>query len=522
MKSNYNLNEVLKNDIASGIVVFFVALPLCLGVSLAAGAPLFSGIISGIVGGIVVGLISQSQLSVSGPSPAYAIIVLTALTTFKFFDAFLVCVILCGVFQIILGLIKAGKISFFIPNSVIKGMLAAIGIILILKQIPHAIGYDFDYEGDMDFSQKDTKNTFSEIAELTNYVNFGSILFAAISIGILLTWENKKVKEHKILKLIPGSLLVVITSILLNEFLVSIHSFLALKNEHLVQLPIFNTPGAIIYQINTPNLTVITNPKVWEFALMLTFACSLETLLSIGAADKLDPYNRITNPNKELFAQGIANILCGFIGGLPVAAVVVRTSANISAGAKTKFSTIIHGSLMLLSVLFLGKVLNKIPLASLSAILLLVGYKLSRIKLFKDSYKLGYDQFIPFAVTILGVVFFNLLKGVGLGVIVSVVFILRNNFKSPFTLKQQVIEGRQHYFIKLSQSVTFINKGKISEFLHSVPNDSEIFIDGGRASFIDKDVLEIISEFKHYALFKNIKVITEDIPDVEIISTTGK
>ncbi len=509
----------LKHDLPSGIVVFFVALPLCLGISLASGAPLFSGVLSGIIGGIIIGIASGSNVSVSGPAAGLAVIVFTSINALNSFEGFLLAVVMAGILQIVLGFLRAGIIALYFPNAVIKGMLAAIGIILILKQVPHAVGFDFDYEGDESFLQNDQQNTITELLQLTNYLNIGAVLISALSFIILLLWDRPFVKNNPFLKYIPGSLLVVVTGVSMNLMFEAHYPDLALKKEHLVTLPIIHDVGSLIRQFTFPDFTFFKNVEVYKIAFTIAIVASIESLLSIEAADKIDPMKRVTPPNRELVAQGLGNIASGLIGGLPVTAVIVRSSANINSGARTKASAIIHGLLLLFSVLFFNKELSNIPLACLASILILIGYKLASLNLFKSTYKLGFDQFIPFTVTILGVVFTDLLKGVAFGSFVSIIFILRHNFKSPYKMIREEIDGQLHVFVKLSQNVTFINKGKIRELLYSMPKGSKIVIDGGRSTFIDKDVLELIGDFKHTAHYRQVEVETEEIEDIGTISS---
>ena len=402
--------KYLKNDLPAGLVVFLVALPLCLGIALASGAPLFSGIIAGIVGGTVVAFTSGSPLSVSGPAAGLTVIVLNAITQLGGYEVFLLAVVLAGLIQIILGFLKAGIIGYYFPSSVIKGMLAAIGIILILKQIPHAIGYDKDNEGDFNFIQADGENTFSEILNAVNHVHPGAVIIAAISLFILIMWEQPFLKKYAFFKIVPGALLVVILGILINEWFRMSNSPFYLSGEKLVQLPVANSASEFIGQFTLPDFSGFSNYHVYVVAITIAIIASLESLLSVEAADKLDPYKRNTPTNQELKAQGLGNFVSGFIGGLPLTAVIVRSSANVNAGAKTKLSAIIHGLFLLISVIGLATVLNKIPLACLAALLLVVGYKLAKISLFTSMLRLGWSQFLPFIITVVAIHFSYLLK----------------------------------------------------------------------------------------------------------------
>jgi MFS superfamily sulfate permease-like transporter len=505
MSKKINLFANLKSDFASGLVVFLVALPLCLGIALASGAPLFSGIISGIVGGIVVGYLSQSHLSVSGPAAGLTAIVLTAITDIGSFNAFLLAVLLAGLIQLALGFIKAGSISNYFPTNVIEGMLAGIGVIIILKQIPHAFGYDPDFDGDESFLQPDGQNTFSEIFNIFDHVQLGSIAIAAISLLILILWN--KVEFLKKIKLIPPALIAVIVSILLNEFFIQSGSNFAITKEHLVSLPVPTTLEEFKNIIVTPDFTAISNSKVWIVALTIAVVASIETLLCIEASDRMDALKRYTNTNVELKAQGIGNIVSALLGGLPMTSVVVRTSANNAAGAKSKMSAIIHGVLLLVSVLAIPTILNKIPLATLAAVLLLVGYKLANPATIKHFWEKGKYQFIPFIATFGAVVFTDLLKGVALGMIISIIFVLKGNMKRAYHFKKEEYHDGDIIHIDLAQEVSFLNKAAIKETIASIPENSKVIINASDTVYIAHDVLDLIKEFKKIrSKEENIKV----------------
>lgn len=484
----------LKSDFASGLVVFLVALPLCLGIALASGAPLFSGIISGIVGGIVVGLLSNSHISVSGPAAGLTAIVLTAITDLGSFNSFLLAVLIAGVIQLVLGFIKAGSISNYFPTNVIEGMLAGIGVIIFLKQIPHAIGYDKDYEGDEAFLQSDGRNTFSELFSIFDYIQLGSILITIVSLGILIAWT--KVDFLKKLKLVPAALIAVIVGILLNEFFIQSGSSLAIGSEHLVNLPVPQSFDEFKNIFVFPDFLAVSNSKVWIVAITIAVVASIETLLCIEAADRMDVQKRYTDTNVELKAQGIGNILSALLGGLPMTSVVVRTSANNNAGAKSKLSAIIHGVLLLVSVLAIPTLLNKIPLATLASILLLVGYKLANPKIIKHFWKKGKYQFIPFIATFIGVVFTDLLKGVALGIIISVIFVLKGNMQRAYNFRKEEYSEGDIIHIDLAQEVSFLNKAAIKATLNNLPSNSKVVINATDTVYIAHDVLDLIKEFK--------------------------
>ena len=508
----------LKNDLPAGIVVFLVAVPLCLGIALASGAPLFSGIIAGIVGGIFVSLASGSQLGVSGPAAGLAVIVLTSIQSLGgSFPAFLLAVVLAGVIQIALGYMKAGVIGYYFPSSVIKGMLSAIGILIILKQIPHAFGYDRNYEGDLSFLQPDGENTFTGILSALNYITPGPLVITLISLAILLFWEIFLTKRHKIFQLVQGPLIAVIAGILLTMIFNSMVPALAVRPDQMVKLPIAPDIPSFFGQFTTPDFTQITNPLVWTIAVTLALVASLETLLCVEATDKLDPDKRVTPTNRELKAQGLGNLVSGLIGGLPITQVIVRSSANIQSGGKTKAAALIHGLLLLVSVVSIPFVLNMIPLATLAAILFVVGYKLAKPILFKSMYKLGWDQFIPFVITIVAIVFTDLLKGIGIGLAVSFFFVLLKNYKVPYYFQREKHKEGETIRIVLSEHVSFLNKASILLTLTHLPENSEVIIDGSKSAYIDHDVKEVIEEFKANAATKNIKLQIINIEEKVIV-----
>lgn len=490
------------SDLPASIVVLLVALPLCLGIALGSGAPLFSGIIAGIVGGIVIGLLSGSQLSVSGPAAGLTVIVATAILKLKVYEAFLLAVVIAGVIQLILGFIRAGVLGDFVPNSVIKGMLAAIGCILILKQLPHLVGFDKDFEGDETFVQSDQHNTFSELLKSLEALTPAAVIIGIVSLLILTLWERKFIKNNKLLHLVPGPLVVVVSGVLINQYIQSIDPARALEAKHLVSLPVANDISSFFSFFTFPDFSHLSNPDVWISAGTLAIVASLETLLGIEAVDKLDPLKRVTPPNRELKAQGVGNIVSGLLGGLPLTSVVVRSSANVSAGAKTKVSAIMHGILMLVCVMFIPGILNKIPLSALAAVLIFTGYKLAKVSLFRDFYSKGWDQFIPFVVTILAILLTDLLIGIVIGIAVGLFFMIRSNFRSSV----MVVHDASHYLIRLRKDVSFLNKPIIKKKLEDVPGNASVLIDATRADYIDKDVIEEINNFLCHAHLKNIRV----------------
>jgi MFS superfamily sulfate permease-like transporter len=484
-------SKYLKDDLPAGLVVFLVALPLCLGIALASGAPLFAGIISGIVGGILVAFLSGSALSVSGPAAGLTVIVLNGITELGNYETFLFAVVLAGIIQVVLGYLKAGVIGYYFPSSVIKGMLAAIGIILILKQLPVAIGY-----------MKDSDVKY----------HIGAIIIAATSIAIILMWDLPSLKKFVFFKFVPGALIAVIVGILLNNAFITFQPEWVLNTSQLVKLPKAASMNDFVNQFTLPDFTQFANYKVYVLAFTIAIIASLESLLSTEAADKLDPFKRITPTNRELKAQGIGNIVSGLIGGLPMTAVIVRTSANVNAGGKTKLSAIFHGLLLLVSVAFFASLLNQIPLPCLAAVLLVVGYKLAKVSLFKEMYKLGWEQFIPFIITVVAIQFSDLLKGITLGMLVAIFYILRTNYRRDYKFHQDAKVDGGLITITLSEHVTFINKGSIAVKLSNIENGASVIIEGKDAHFIDLDVLEILYDFKENAIQKNIQVRFENIP----------
>ncbi|HMQ89921.1 MAG TPA: SulP family inorganic anion transporter [Flavilitoribacter sp.] len=493
----------LKSDLPASIVVFLVALPLCLGIALASGAPLFAGIIAGIVGGIVVGAFSGSQLGVSGPAAGLAVIVLVAIQDLGSYQTFLLAVVLAGLIQIALGFARAGIIGYYFPSSVIKGMLSGIGIIIILKQIPHAFGYDKDYEGSLEFAQPDGQNTLSELLNMVNFITPGAVIIAAVSLFILILWEQKFMKRQRIFQLIQGPLVAVAAGILLNLAFQS-NPNLGLNPEHLVTLPVAESLSGFFAQFTFPDFSHIADPRIYMTAMTMAVVASLETLLCLEATDKLDPYKRVTPANRELQAQGIGNMISGLIGGLPITQVIVRSSTNIQSGGRTKASAIFHGVLLLVSVMSIPRLLNLIPLASLAAILFVVGYKLAKPALFKQMYKLGWAQFVPFVVTIVGIVLTDLLIGIGLGLAVAIFYILRNNYKKPYFFHPEEHANGEVIRIELAEDVTFLNKADILQTLNHLPENSRVVIDASRTVNIDQDVIEIVEDFESVAPLRNI------------------
>jgi MFS superfamily sulfate permease-like transporter len=500
----------IKENFPSGIVVFLVALPLCLGIALASGAPPLSGIIAGIIGGIVIGKLSNSNISVSGPAAGLAAIVLVGISDLGSFEIFLCAGIIAGLIQLLLGFLKAGSISNYFPNNVIEGMLAGIGVIIILKQIPHALGYDTNFEGSLTVFE----NGYS-IEAISNYItsvfssiHLGATLVALFSLAILISWD--KIPFLKKLKLLPGALVAVILGILLNEVFVLTGSSLAIQAKHLVELPVPQTFDDYKNLITLPNFTGFLNPQVWVLGITIAIVASIETLLCIEAADKLDKQRRITDTNLELRVQGIGNLMSAMIGGLPMTSVVVRSSANANSGATSKVSSIIHGVLLLVCVLSIPFILNKIPLATLAAVLLLVGYKLASPAKIKHFWDKGKVQFIPFIVTIIAIVATDLLKGVAVGLAFAIYYILQGNMKRAYYFSKEELDDADEITIKLAEEVSFLNKAPIKKTLKNIKPNSKVTIDAKGTSYITTDVLELIQDFA------NVRAKEEDI-DVHLV-----
>lgn len=511
-------------DMSAGLVVFLVALPLCLGIGHAStdvegvtGLPnVFSGIIAGIVGGIVIGFLSGSRYGVSGPAAGLLAIVVAAIASIGSYEGFLLSVCIAGIIQIIAGFLGLGIISHYFPSAVIKGMLAAIGITLILKEIPHALGYDKDFFGDESLVQPDGHNTFSELLYASGSLHAGAIFICLVSLGIIILFEQRFFKKKMVFTFLPSALIAVVAGVLVNALFVHFYPEIAVSGEHLVNMPVAQNIPDFFAMFSMPDLAYLNNPTVYGVGITMALVASIETILCAEATDKMDPDKHVTPTNRELKAQGVGNFISGLIGGLPLTQVVVRSSANMNAGAKSKASAIFHGVLLLISVIFIPKILNLIPLASLAAILLVVGYKLTKISIIRGMYKLGWDQFLPFVATIVAVILSDLLKGIGVGIAVAVFFILKRNYQNHFKKITEHNEDGLRFHIELSEVVTFLNKGGIASSLMKIPRKSHVIIDGSNCTSIDYDVLEVIQNFKlHIAKEKHIEVTVINVPEVE-------
>lgn len=498
--------KFIKNDLPASVVVFFVALPLCLGIALASGAPLFSGVIAGIIGGIFVGALSGSKIGVSGPAAGLAAIVLTAIGTLGSYENFLVAVVIGGVIQVLLGILKAGVIGYYFPSSVIKGMLTGIGIIIILKQIPHFFGYDSDPEGNFSFIQIDGENSFSELINMINYIKPGSALIGLIGLGIIIFWDIILSKKGKFFQVIQGPLVAVIVGIVFYA-ITKTNDVLSISASHLVSVPIPEDATSFFNQFSFPNFRAITNPEIWITGFTIALVASLETLLCVEATDKLDPHKNVTPTNRELLAQGAGNIFSGLVGGLPITQVIVRSSANIQSGGRTKLSAILHGLLLLISVILIPTLLNMIPLSVLAAILLVVGYKLAKPSLFKKMYDLGWKQSIPFTATVVGIVFTDLLVGITLGLTVGIIVILMKSYQnSHFLHIEDKSNGNHKIKMTLAEEVTFFNKGAILKELDTLPPNTDLELNLLNTRYLDHDIIEILDDFAIKAKETNINI----------------
>ncbi len=508
-----NINwKDLSSDFSAGLVVFLVAVPLCLGIALASGAPFSSGLIAGIIGGLVVPLVSRSQLGVAGPAAGLTAVVLLGIEKIGFFEGFLVAVVIAGAVQILLGLLRAGSIAYFFPSSVIKGMLSAIGLILILKQLPHALGYDLENIASDSFVVGENENTFTLFYHAFQHIEWGAVIISTVSLLILIFWSKTPLQK---IRWMPAALVVVVLGVLLNMLFEQLSPELSLGTSHLVNLPRINSPADFLAGFTFPDFSVLAMREVWVVGLTIGIIASIESLLTIEAVDKLDPYKRKSPLNRELLAQGLANTIAGLVGGLPVTSVIVRSTAGISAGAKTRVTAFAHGIFLLLSVMFLSFYLSLVPMASLAAILLMVGYKLAKPSIFKAMYSSGWSQFIPFLATVVAILLTDLLKGITIGVAIGLSYVIRTNFHSSVN----VIRNKKNILIKFNRDVSFLNKSSLINILEKIENGSSVLVDGTKARFIDYDISEILHEFRKEATLKNITVEFKNISTIKSVKT---
>lgn len=501
----------LRADLPASLVVFLVALPLCLGIALGSGAPLMSGVVAGVVGGVVIGLLSKSPLSVSGPAAGLTTVVFSAIHELGAFELFLVAVVLAGAMQVVLGLLRLGVVGHYVPNNVIKGMMAAIGLILILKQIPHLVGYDADYFGDEGFDQPGPENTFSGMLHALGSLSPGATLVGIVSLVGLQLADAVGYAKTAVGKVVPAALLAVTGGTLLAALLPELlGATWSVSDAHRVQLPALGSTWS------APEWSVLNQPAVWTIALTLALIASLETLLSIEAADRIDPLKRVTPTNRELLAQGVGNMTSGLLGGLPITSVVVRTSVNAQAGAQSRWSTVAHGVILALSVVLLTPVLNQIPLATLAALLIATGFKLTHpIKVIVPLVRQGMLQWIPFAVTVLAILLTDLLKGISVGLLVATVFIAFNNFKSTVS----ITHIGTNYILQLRRNVSFLNKGKLKESLEKLPKGCSLLVDFTQADFVDPDMLEVIHDFATHSHLLGIEVTVRRSPHQDYLES---
>lgn len=504
--------DSVRRDVPAGIVVFLVAMPLCLGIALASGAPLFSGLVAGIVAGIVVSLLSGSELSVSGPAAGLSVLVAAAIVDLGGFEIFTVAVVLSGLIQLAFGAIRAGVIGNYVPNSVLRGMLAAIGMVIVLKQIPHALGDDRDYLGDEAFlqTQTDQLNTFTEMLYSVARPHPGAVTIALVSLAILIAWERPLLKTRAFFRLLPAPLVVVLLGTLCNEaFGVLRPDWQLVGKSHLVNIPAFGSVGELLGAFTLPDFAAVLRADVWIVAATLAIVGSIETLLCIEATDQLDPEKRISDPNRELRAQGVGNALSGLLGGLPITSVIVRSSANIYAGARTRLSAFVHGLVMLLAVALLATQLNRIPLAALAAILLVVGYKLASHRIVLEMWNKGATQFIPFAVTAAAIVFTDLLVGIAIGLLAGFFFVIRTNHHAAITM----VDDGETWLMRFNKDMSFVNKAELKSRLRSVPDRAKLIVDGTKALYVDVDVYETLAEFETAATFRGIEIEYHNVFD---------
>ncbi len=511
-KIDSGLFHNIKSDLPASIIVFFVALPLCLGIALASGAPLFAGIIAGIVGGVVVGFASGSQLGVSGPAAGLAVIVFGAIATLNSWEAFLTAVVLAGFMQMALGHFKAGFVAYFFPSSVINGMLTGIGLLIILKQIPHALGYDSEFVGSESFAQDSGENTLTSIANAFNMLTPGAVLIAVLSLAILVFWDQVLTKKYRLFQLIQGPIVVVLLGILMNYLFQTGLLGFTLSPDQLVNLPVSTNISEFFTQFTFPDFSQLSNPAVYKIAVVMAIVASLETLLCVEATDKLDPLKRVTPTNRELKAQGLGNVISGLLGGLPVTQVIVRSSANIAFGAKSKLSSILHGFFLLFTAITIAGLLNMIPLASLAVILIMVGYKLAKPSLFRKMFGLGWEQFAPFTTTVIAILATDLLVGIAVGLAVGLLFTLHHSYRNSHYMKNTMTTevGREVHHIVLAQEVSFFNKANIIAALEAIPENSKVIIDCSNSKSIAYDVVEFIQDYSLHSGLKNITVETID------------
>jgi MFS superfamily sulfate permease-like transporter len=500
-----------RDDVPAGVVVFLVALPLCLGIAVASGAPLISGIIAGVVGGLVVGALSGSPVMVSGPAAGLTPVVLLGIQQVGGFERLLPAVVLAGILQLLLSGVRAGDVAYYVPSSVLKGMLAGIGLTLILKQLPHALGYDGDYEGDLSFVESSGSTTIGSLAEALQHIQPGAVMAALLGVGVMLWWPRSPFAR---VKLLPAPMVAVGVGVALNEALRIALPDLAIRGTHLVSLPAISN-GDWLRQLALPDWSALSSPTVWELALIIGLVASLESLLSLEATNKLDPQRRDAPVNRELFAQGVGNVLAGLLGGLPITGVIIRSSTNVDAGAQSRLSAMVHAVLMLLAVLTLGVLLNRTPLAAIASVLLVTGFRLTAPALWRTAWRLGYSHFIPFGITVLAIVFTDVLRGIGVGLVIGLAFIIVEHLRSP-VLSRLSPPGAVLTRYGLPEQVTFLSKASIARALNALPAGTRVEIDGRRTTRFDYDALEVLLLFRDTAKARNIDYRLVGVPEAEL------
>ena len=500
-----------RDDVPAGVVVFLVALPLCLGIAVASGAPLISGIIAGVVGGLVVGALSGSPVMVSGPAAGLTPVVLLGIQQVGGFERLLPAVVLAGILQLLLSGVRAGDVAYYVPSSVLKGMLAGIGLTLILKQLPHALGYDGDYEGNMSFVESSGSTTIGSLADALQQIQPGAVMAALLGVGVMLWWPRSPFAR---VKLLPAPMVAVGVGVALNEALRIALPDLAIRGTHLVSLPAISN-GDWLRQLALPDWSALSSPTVWELALIIGLVASLESLLSLEATNKLDPQRRDAPVNRELFAQGVGNVLAGLLGGLPITGVIIRSSTNVDAGAQSRLSAMVHAVLMLLAVLTLGVLLNRTPLAAIASVLLVTGFRLTAPALWRTAWRLGYSHFIPFGITVLAIVFTDVLRGIGVGLVIGLAFIVVEHLRSP-VLSRLSPPGAVLTRYGLPEQVTFLSKASIARALNALPAGTRVEIDGRRTTRFDYDALEVLLLFRETAKARNIDYRLVGVPEAEL------
>lgn len=477
-----------RQDLGAGLVVFLVALPLCLGIALASGAPLASGLITGILGGLLVSRLSGSSLMVSGPAAGLTAIVLAAIADLGSFPAFLAAVVIGGALQMLLGLLRAGVVAHFVPSAVIKGMLAGIGLILVIKQLPYALG---------------TNAGWAQFNPLV-------LTLTLASLAVLAWWPRLAPKSVQ--RFMPAPLVVVVLGTgsvwLLGRFIPE----MAFSPKAMVALPEPSSMAEMAAYFTLPDWSVLSSPTVYRVGITLAIVASLETLLSLEATDRMDPLKRHAPPNRELLAQGAGNMLAGFVGGLPMTGVIVRSAANVDAGGRTWRASFVHGCLLLAAVVSVPALLNHIPLAALAAVLIFTGFKLAHPAQVIDAVKRGPRHAVPFLATIAAILATDLLTGIAIGLATSLGFLLLDSARNAYSLDKPNSQDRQEICLTLAEQVTFLNKARISRALRAVPPGTTVTVDASRTRHLDDDVIELLHDYKDKAERRGVNLVLRGVP----------